>query len=68
VDVVPALTPSGEVSRHLKESLDPDVVSFSPAFRPALKAATGASWLSGPGIKAQVASLARQFMLGEIVQ
>jgi hypothetical protein len=56
------------VSRHLKESLDPDVVSFSPAFRPALKAATGASWLSGPGIKAQVASLARQFMLGEIVQ
>jgi hypothetical protein len=66
VDVLPTLTSSGEASRHLKEYLDPDVVRFSPALRTALKSATGASWLFGPGGKspggvARAAVRARQY-------
>lgn len=64
VDVLPTLTSSSEVSRHLKEYLDPDSVQLSASLRAALKAATGASWLFGAGVKAQVTALARQFMLG----
>lgn len=64
VDVLPTLTSSSEVSRHLKEYLDPDSVQLSAGLRAALKAATGASWLLGAGVKAQVTALARQFMLG----
>lgn len=64
VDVLPTLTSSSEISRHLKEYLDPESVDLSPALRTALKASSGASWLLGAGVKAQVTSLARQFMLG----
>src|SRR6266850_367869 len=64
VDVLPTLTSSGEVSRHLKEYLGDDQVKLSPALRMGLKAATGASWLFGAGVKAQVTAMARQFMLG----
>lgn len=64
IDVLPTLTSSSEISRHLKEYLDPHSVDLSPALRAALKAATGASWLLGAGVKAQVTALARQFMLG----
>jgi len=65
VDVLPALSSSSEVSRHLKEYLLNEEVKLSPALRLGLKAAGGASWLFGPGIKAQVTSMARQFMLGD---
>lgn len=64
VDVLPTLTSSSEISRHLKEYLDPESVDLSPALRAALKASSGASWLLGAGVKAQVTGLARQFMLG----
>ena len=64
VDVLPALNSSGEISRHLKEYLDPESVQLSATLRTALKAATGASWLFSAGVKAQVTALARQFMLG----
>jgi len=64
VDVLPTLSSSGEISRHLKEYLDPDSVQLSATLRTALKAATGASWLLGAGVKSQVTALARQFMLG----
>jgi RHH-type proline utilization regulon transcriptional repressor/proline dehydrogenase/delta 1-pyrroline-5-carboxylate dehydrogenase len=64
VDVLPTLTSSSEISRHLKEYLLDEKINFPPALRVALKAAGGASWLFGPGIKAQVTSMARQFMLG----
>lgn len=64
VDVLPSLTSSGEVSRHLKEYLDNEQVKLSPALRVALKASSGAGWLFGAGVKAQVTGLARQFMLG----
>ena len=64
VDVLPTLTSSAEVSRHLKEYLGGEEVNLSPALRLGLKAAGGASWLFGSGIKAQVTGMARQFMLG----
>ena len=64
VDVLPTLTSSSEISRHLKEYLDPESVDLSPALRTALKASSGASWLLSAGIKSQVTGLARQFMLG----
>jgi len=65
VDVLPTLTSSGEVARHLKEYLDNDRVNLSPALRMGLKAAGGASWLVGAGVKTQVTGMARQFMLGD---
>jgi RHH-type proline utilization regulon transcriptional repressor/proline dehydrogenase/delta 1-pyrroline-5-carboxylate dehydrogenase len=64
VDVLPALTSSSEVARHLQEYLGDDQVKLSPALRMGLKAAGGASWLVGAGVKSQVGGMARQFMLG----
>src|ERR1043165_1354663 len=65
VDVLPTLTSSGEVAKHLKEYLGDDEVKLSPALRVGLKAAGGMSWLFGSGIKAQVTGMARQVMLGD---
>ena len=64
VDVLPTLTSSSEITRHLNEYLGEEHVKLSPALRMGLKAAGGASWLFGGGIKAQVTGMARQFMLG----
>lgn len=64
VDVLPTLTSSAEITRHLNEYLGEDQVNLSPALRLGLKAAGGASWLFGAGIKSQVSGMARQFMLG----
>ncbi len=66
VDVLPTLTSSGEVSRHLKEYLDSE--RLSPAVRAGLKAASVAPWLMAPAVKAQVTTMARQFMLGDDAQ
>src|SRR6266851_9360618 len=56
VDVLPTLTSSAEVARHLKEYLGEDEMKLSPALRLGLKAAGGASWLFSAGIKSQVTS------------
>jgi len=64
VDVLPTARSSGEVARHLTEYLGDDQLKLSPALRLGLKAAGGASWLFGSGVKAQVTGMARQFMLG----
>src|SRR5947208_4076314 len=64
VDVLPTLGSASEVARHLKEYLGDDQVQLSPALRMGLKAAGGAGWLFGAGVKAQVTGMARQFMLG----
>src|SRR2546421_8001370 len=64
VDVLPTLGSAGEVARHLKEYLGDDQLQLSPALRLGLKAAGGAGWLFGAGVKAQVTGMARQFMLG----
>jgi RHH-type proline utilization regulon transcriptional repressor/proline dehydrogenase/delta 1-pyrroline-5-carboxylate dehydrogenase len=65
VDVLPTLNSSAQIAKHLKEYLDDGRLNLSPALRTALKAGTGAAWLFGPGVKAQVTGMARQFMLGE---
>src|SRR5438552_1080230 len=65
VDVLPTLTSSSEISRHLKEYLGDEQAHLSPALRLGLKAAGGMSWLFGSGVKAQVTGMARQFMLGD---
>jgi RHH-type proline utilization regulon transcriptional repressor/proline dehydrogenase/delta 1-pyrroline-5-carboxylate dehydrogenase len=64
VDVLPTLASSAEVARHLKEYLGEDQVRLLPALRIGLKAAGGAGWLLGTGVRSQVAGMARQFMLG----
>src|SRR6185369_15614536 len=65
IDVLPALSSTTEIGRHLQEYLGEDQVKLSPALRMALKATSGASWLVGAGMKSQVNSMARQFMLGD---
>src|SRR2546425_9672841 len=65
VDVLPTLSSSADVARHLKEYLGEEQLKLSPALRLGLKAAGGASWLFGAGIKGQVTGMARQFMLGD---
>src|SRR5262249_35925764 len=47
VDVLPTLTSSSEITKHLKEYLGDDEVKLSPALRMGLKAAGGMSWLFG---------------------
>jgi RHH-type proline utilization regulon transcriptional repressor/proline dehydrogenase/delta 1-pyrroline-5-carboxylate dehydrogenase len=64
VDVLPSLSSSAEITRHLQEYLGEEELRLSPAVRVALKASTAASWLFGAGVKQQTTSLARQFMLG----
>ena len=64
VDVLPTLNSSAEVSRHLTEYLDNDEANLNPALRTALRATSFAGGLLGGGIKSQVTSMARSFMLG----
>lgn len=65
IDVLPTLTSSSQIAHHLEEYLGDDQVKLSPPLRMALKAAGGASWLLGAGVKSQVTAMARQFMLGD---
>ena len=65
IDVLPSLSSSSEVARHLQEYLGDEQANLSPAFRLGLKASGAASWLVGGGVKSQVTSMARQFMLGD---
>jgi RHH-type proline utilization regulon transcriptional repressor/proline dehydrogenase/delta 1-pyrroline-5-carboxylate dehydrogenase len=65
VDVLPTLTSSSEIARHLREYLGEDEVRLPAALRVGLKAVGGASWLVGAGVKSQVGGMARQFMLGD---
>jgi RHH-type proline utilization regulon transcriptional repressor/proline dehydrogenase/delta 1-pyrroline-5-carboxylate dehydrogenase len=64
VDVLPALASSAEITRHLKEYLGDTPARLGPALRVGLQASGAVSWLFGPGVKAQITGLARQFMLG----
>jgi RHH-type proline utilization regulon transcriptional repressor/proline dehydrogenase/delta 1-pyrroline-5-carboxylate dehydrogenase len=64
VDVLPTLTSSAEVARHLTEYLDNPEVKLNPALRTALKATGFAGGLLGGGIKSQVVGMAGAFMLG----
>src|SRR5215813_1875958 len=53
VDVLPTLSSSGEISRHLREYLGEEQLKLAPGLRLGLKAAGGMSWLFGAGVKAQ---------------
>src|ERR1041385_2901780 len=64
IDVLPTLASKAEITKHLQEYLGDEHAHLSPALRFGLKAASGASWLFGASIKAQVTDMARQFMLG----
>ncbi|MBI5394384.1 MAG: bifunctional proline dehydrogenase/L-glutamate gamma-semialdehyde dehydrogenase [Verrucomicrobia bacterium] len=64
VDVLPALNSAAEVARHLHEYLGDEQVELPTTLRAALKAGEFAGGLLSGGIRSQVASLARQFMLG----
>src|SRR5438552_15813037 len=59
VDVLPTLQSNAEIARHLKEYLGEEQVKLSAGLRAGLKVASGASWLLGAGVKAQVSAMAR---------
>ncbi|MBM3890034.1 MAG: aldehyde dehydrogenase family protein, partial [Verrucomicrobia bacterium] len=65
VDVLPTLHTAGEISRHLREYLDNEQLKLPTTVRVAIKTASAAGGLLGGGIKAQITSMARQFMLGD---
>ena len=64
VDVLPALTSSAEVNRHLREYLGNERVKLPPALHAALNAGSLLGGLMSGGVRAQVAGMARMFMLG----
>jgi RHH-type transcriptional regulator, proline utilization regulon repressor / proline dehydrogenase / delta 1-pyrroline-5-carboxylate dehydrogenase len=63
IDVLPSLNSAQDITRHLRQYLGEDPAALSPVLRLMLKAAGAAPWLAGRIIKAQVAALARRFML-----
>ena len=65
VDVLPVLTSSREIVRHLQEYLGDQAVVLHPALKAGLGAASIAPALVAKPVKAQVLGLARQFVAGE---
>jgi RHH-type proline utilization regulon transcriptional repressor/proline dehydrogenase/delta 1-pyrroline-5-carboxylate dehydrogenase len=68
VDVLPSLTSSGEIVRHLQEYLGDKAVELSPAMKTGLAAAAFAPALVAGPVKANVTSMARQFVAGATPQ
>ncbi|HEY1794084.1 MAG TPA: proline dehydrogenase family protein [Opitutaceae bacterium] len=64
VDVLPSLDSSAEVVRHLQEYLGDKAVELSPAMRTGLAAASFAPALVAGPAKANVTSMASQFVAG----
>ena len=64
VDVLPALSSSSEIVRHLQEYLGDKAVELSPAMRTGLAAASFAPALVAGPVKANVTSMASQFVAG----
>lgn len=64
VDVLPSLTSSAEVVRHLQEYLGDAAVSLAPALRAGLAASSWAPGLVAGPVKAQIEDLAGQFVAG----
>ena len=65
VDVLPTLTSSTEIVRHLQEYLGDKAVELHPALRGGLAAASLAPALVAGPVKAQILDMARQFVAGE---
>jgi RHH-type transcriptional regulator, proline utilization regulon repressor / proline dehydrogenase / delta 1-pyrroline-5-carboxylate dehydrogenase len=65
VDVLPTLSSSAEIVRHLQEYLGDQAVHLNPALKVGLGAASFAPGLVANPVKAQVVDLARQFVAGD---
>jgi RHH-type proline utilization regulon transcriptional repressor/proline dehydrogenase/delta 1-pyrroline-5-carboxylate dehydrogenase len=64
VDVLPSLQSSAEVVRHLREYLGDKAVELGPAMKTGLAAASFAPGLVAGPVRANVASMASQFVAG----
>jgi RHH-type proline utilization regulon transcriptional repressor/proline dehydrogenase/delta 1-pyrroline-5-carboxylate dehydrogenase len=64
VDVLPSLSSSAEIVRHLQEYLGDKAVELNPAMRTGLAAAAFAPALVAGPVKANVTSMAGQFVAG----
>lgn len=65
VDVLPSLNSSAEVVRHLQEYLGDKAVELNPAMKVGLAASSFAPGLIAGPVKANVVSMAAQFVAGE---
>ena len=65
VDVLPSLTSSAEIVRHLQEYLGDKAVELNPAMKAGLAASAFAPGLVAGPVKANVVSMAAQFVAGE---
>ena len=65
VDVLPALKSSSEIVRHLQEYLGDKAVELNPALKAGLTVSSLAPALLAGPVKANVTSMARQFVAGE---
>ena len=65
VDVLPSLQSSAEIVRHLREYLGDKAVELNPAMKAGLAASSFAPGLVAGPVKANVVSMAAQFVAGE---
>jgi RHH-type proline utilization regulon transcriptional repressor/proline dehydrogenase/delta 1-pyrroline-5-carboxylate dehydrogenase len=65
VDVIPSLKSSAEIVRHLQEYLGEKAVELNPAMKAGLAASSFAPGLVAGPVKANVVSMAAQFVAGE---
>jgi RHH-type proline utilization regulon transcriptional repressor/proline dehydrogenase/delta 1-pyrroline-5-carboxylate dehydrogenase len=65
VDVLPSLTSSGEIVRHLQEYLGDKAVALNPALKAGLAASSFAPALVATPVKAQIVDMAGQFVAGQ---
>jgi RHH-type proline utilization regulon transcriptional repressor/proline dehydrogenase/delta 1-pyrroline-5-carboxylate dehydrogenase len=65
VDVLPSLSSSAEIVRHLQEYLGDRAVELNPAMKVGLAASSFAPALIAGPVKANVIAMARQFVAGE---
>jgi len=65
VDVLPSLHSSAEIVRHLQEYLGDKAVELNPAMKAGLAASSFAPALVAAPVKANVVSMAAQFVAGE---
>lgn len=65
VDVLPSLSSSAEIVRHLQEYLGDKAVELNPAMKVGLAASSFAPGLIAGPVKANVVSMAAQFVAGE---
>jgi RHH-type proline utilization regulon transcriptional repressor/proline dehydrogenase/delta 1-pyrroline-5-carboxylate dehydrogenase len=65
VDVLPTLSSSAEIVRHLQEYLGDKAVELNPALKAGLAASSFAPALVATPVKAQIVDMANQFVAGE---